>query len=261
VNRLTRGIDGTETFDVVGERRRRSDLVLVIHRLNGESIDVPMTCGLDTTEELSIYGAGGALQRFAQDSWLHYRPKETTVTPPRLLFIAKPPPEVLDAMQATVMERGLDARLGREMFSAKNWHQSLSDRNFDASERSRQQMLRAGARVRAHVCTLALNRIRGQGSDISTHWAYHARGKPANFTALVDAVRAALREEGVGSENGHTPHVTISYEAPDQLKTIHITPIPWTINEILLVKGGGNPYRYHELGRWPLLPDRQASLF
>lgn len=231
VNRLTRGIDGTETFDVIGERRPRSDL------------------------------AGGALQRFAPDSWLHYRPKETTVTPPRLLFIAKPPPEVLDAMQATLMERGLDARLGREMFSAKNWHQSLSDRNFDASERSRQRMLRAGARVRAHVCTLTLNRIRGQGRDISTHWAYHARGEPANFTALVDAVRAALREEGVGSESGHTPHVTISYEAPDQLKTIHITPIPWTIDEILLVKGGGNPYRYHELGRWPLLPDRQASLF
>ena len=182
------------------------------------------------------------------------------MTPPRLLFIAKPPPEVLGAMQATVTERGLDVRLGREMCSAKNWHQSLSDRNFDASERSRQRMLRAGERVCAHVCTLTLNRIRGQGSDIPTHWAYHSRGTPADFTALVAAVRAALREEGLCSESGHTPHVTISYGAPDQLKTIHIAPIPWTIDEILLVKGGGNPYRYHELGRWALLPARQASL-
>ncbi|MCL9845852.1 Fe/S-dependent 2-methylisocitrate dehydratase AcnD [Ralstonia solanacearum] len=65
--RITLGIDGTETFDVVGARTPRADLTLVIHRRNGERVDVPVTCRLDTAEEVSIYEAGGVLQRFAQD--------------------------------------------------------------------------------------------------------------------------------------------------------------------------------------------------
>ncbi|WP_233806390.1 Fe/S-dependent 2-methylisocitrate dehydratase AcnD [Paraburkholderia sp. HP33-1] len=67
VNRLTLGIDGTETFDVIGGRKPRADLTLVIHRRNGERVEVPVTCRLDTAEEVSIYEAGGVLQRFAQD--------------------------------------------------------------------------------------------------------------------------------------------------------------------------------------------------
>ena len=67
VNRLTLGIDGTETFDVIGERTPRADLTLVIHRKNGERVEVPVTCRLDTAEEVAIYEAGGVLQRFAQD--------------------------------------------------------------------------------------------------------------------------------------------------------------------------------------------------
>ena len=67
VNRLTLSIDGTELFDVVGERSPRADLTLVIHRKNGERVEVPVTLRLDTAEEVSIYEAGGVLQRFAQD--------------------------------------------------------------------------------------------------------------------------------------------------------------------------------------------------
>ena len=67
VNRKTLAIDGTETFDVTGERKPRADLVLVIHRSNGERVEVPVTCRLDTAEEVSIYDAGGVLQRFAKD--------------------------------------------------------------------------------------------------------------------------------------------------------------------------------------------------
>ncbi|RMR58507.1 Aconitate hydratase [Pseudomonas syringae pv. actinidiae] len=66
-NRLTLGIDGSETFDVIGQRTPRATLTLVIQRRNGERVDVPVTCRLDTAEELSIYEAGGVLQRFAQD--------------------------------------------------------------------------------------------------------------------------------------------------------------------------------------------------
>ncbi|WP_065259745.1 Fe/S-dependent 2-methylisocitrate dehydratase AcnD [Pseudomonas bananamidigenes] len=66
-NRKTLGIDGSETYDVIGERTPRADLTLVIHRKNGERVEVPVTCRLDTAEEVSIYEAGGVLQRFAQD--------------------------------------------------------------------------------------------------------------------------------------------------------------------------------------------------
>ena len=67
VTRLTLGIDGTETFDVTGARLPRAELTLVIHRRDGSQLMVPVTCRLDTAEEVSIYEAGGVLQRFAQD--------------------------------------------------------------------------------------------------------------------------------------------------------------------------------------------------
>ncbi|KRG42506.1 Fe/S-dependent 2-methylisocitrate dehydratase AcnD [Stenotrophomonas pictorum JCM 9942] len=66
-NRNTLGIDGTETYDVIGLRTPRTDLTLVITRRNGEVLKVPMTCRLDSDEEVAIYEAGGVLQRFAQD--------------------------------------------------------------------------------------------------------------------------------------------------------------------------------------------------
>ena len=67
VNRKTLAIDGTEMFDVIGARKPRADLTLVINRRNGERVEVPVTCRLDTAEEVSIYEAGGVLQRFAKD--------------------------------------------------------------------------------------------------------------------------------------------------------------------------------------------------
>lgn len=66
-DRKTLKIDGTETFDVIGERTPRATLTLVIRRRNGENVEVPVTCRLDTAEEVSIYEAGGVLQRFAKD--------------------------------------------------------------------------------------------------------------------------------------------------------------------------------------------------
>ena len=67
VNRKTLALDGTETYDVIGTRKPRTDLTLIIHRLSGERVEVPVTCRLDSDEEVSIYEAGGVLQRFAQD--------------------------------------------------------------------------------------------------------------------------------------------------------------------------------------------------
>ncbi|MDH1576083.1 Fe/S-dependent 2-methylisocitrate dehydratase AcnD [Pseudomonas sp. GD03746] len=66
-DRKTLGLDGSETYDVAGERKPRATLTLVVTRRNGERVEVPVTCRLDTAEEVSIYEAGGVLQRFAQD--------------------------------------------------------------------------------------------------------------------------------------------------------------------------------------------------
>ncbi|MDO6578849.1 Fe/S-dependent 2-methylisocitrate dehydratase AcnD [Alteromonas stellipolaris] len=65
--RKTLELDGTETYDVKGEPAPGATLTLVVNRTNGETLDVPVTCRLDTAEEVSIYSAGGVLQRFAKD--------------------------------------------------------------------------------------------------------------------------------------------------------------------------------------------------
>ncbi|ENJ1724237.1 TPA: Fe/S-dependent 2-methylisocitrate dehydratase AcnD [Vibrio parahaemolyticus] len=67
VNRNTLELDGTELYDVAGEIKPGADLALVITRSNGEKVDVPVTCRLDTADEVHVYNAGGVLQRFAQD--------------------------------------------------------------------------------------------------------------------------------------------------------------------------------------------------
>ncbi|OLQ72758.1 Fe/S-dependent 2-methylisocitrate dehydratase AcnD [Photobacterium proteolyticum] len=67
VNRNTLKLDGTELYDVVGVIQPGADLALVITRANGEKVDVPVTCRLDTADEVAVYEAGGVLQRFAQD--------------------------------------------------------------------------------------------------------------------------------------------------------------------------------------------------
>jgi len=65
--RKTLELDGTETYDVVGDKAPGSELTLRIHRRDGAVDEVPVGCRLDTLEELSVYEAGGVLQRFAQD--------------------------------------------------------------------------------------------------------------------------------------------------------------------------------------------------
>jgi aconitate hydratase len=70
VNRKTLKLDGTELYSVIGNIAPRSTLTLVIERATAdgkeEIVEVPVTCRLDT-EEVSVYEAGGVLQRFAQD--------------------------------------------------------------------------------------------------------------------------------------------------------------------------------------------------
>nr|WP_167363153.1 Fe/S-dependent 2-methylisocitrate dehydratase AcnD [Pseudomonas straminea] len=65
--RLTLGLDGTERYDIEGDIAPRCELTLVIHRRDGEVVWVPVTCRLDTAADVSVYKAGGVLQRFAKD--------------------------------------------------------------------------------------------------------------------------------------------------------------------------------------------------
>jgi 2-methylcitrate dehydratase (2-methyl-trans-aconitate forming) len=66
-DRHTYAIDGSEVFDVEGEPKPGVTLTVVVTRTSGEQLRIPVTCRIDTAEELSIYLAGGVLQRFAQD--------------------------------------------------------------------------------------------------------------------------------------------------------------------------------------------------
>ena len=70
-DRKTLKLDGTELYSVIGNIAPRSDLTLVIERSTDDGkeqiIKVLVTCRLDTEEEVSVYEAGGVLQRFAQD--------------------------------------------------------------------------------------------------------------------------------------------------------------------------------------------------
>ena len=65
--RKTLELDGTETYDVKGEIAPGATLTLAINRRNGETVELPVLCRLDSNDEVSVYEAGGVLQRFAQD--------------------------------------------------------------------------------------------------------------------------------------------------------------------------------------------------
>lgn len=65
--RKTYAIDGTETFDVEGDISAGAPMTVTMTRKNGDNIEIPVKCRLDTAAEVHVYDAGGVLQRFAQD--------------------------------------------------------------------------------------------------------------------------------------------------------------------------------------------------
>lgn len=65
VSAHTLGLDGTETFDLVGIEagiQPRMDVTLVIRKLTGETISVPVTLRIDTPIEVDYYLHGGILK-------------------------------------------------------------------------------------------------------------------------------------------------------------------------------------------------------
>ncbi len=66
-NRKTFNIEGTEIFEIIGTISPSSELVVKMTRRDGEIVEIPVICRLDTSAEVEIYNAGGILQKFAQD--------------------------------------------------------------------------------------------------------------------------------------------------------------------------------------------------
>ena len=65
--RNTYNIDGTETYDVEGTTAPGGAMTVIMTRNNGEVIEIPVKCRLDTAEEVTVYDGGGVLQKFATD--------------------------------------------------------------------------------------------------------------------------------------------------------------------------------------------------
>ena len=65
VTRKTLGLDGTETYDIVGLENGitpRMTLTLRIHRKDGKTDETPVLCRIDTVDEVDYYLSGGILQ-------------------------------------------------------------------------------------------------------------------------------------------------------------------------------------------------------
>jgi 2'-5' RNA ligase len=177
---------------------------------------------------------------------------------PRLLFVAMPPPDVVAVILEVLRKHGLDHLLGPALFAPSNWHQSLSGRIFNPSRTDIALLRGVGDRVSAHACTLQYNRIDGKANNEgSIHVTLHARGVPKAFTAILQALKLPLMDQGYGYlASNNSPHGTLSYRAPSLIDKIDIAPaIDWTIDHLLLVLGGGDPYRYEVIDRWALLPE------
>jgi len=69
--RHTYDIDGSETYDVEGTPQPGGEMIVIMTRQKGENageqVTITCKCRLDTAEEVSVYNAGGVLQKFAND--------------------------------------------------------------------------------------------------------------------------------------------------------------------------------------------------
>lgn len=185
---------------------------------------------------------------------------------PRLLFILRLAPSATAALDDIIGSAGIKAVLGRELFPAVLWHQSVSDRYADKPE-VRERLLAAGATVQVPGFTIELDQLRAYGNDKGSYNVEaRQRGGCPDLARLVGAINVAVAEHGLPQGGGHSPHVTLSYSfrgKPPKPRTM--PAVEWTVDAFELVVGGGKPYGYTTLGRWTLGPPAasasQASLF
>lgn len=170
---------------------------------------------------------------------------------PRLLFIAMPDAATLQALQRSFESTGLSRLLGRDLFEPPCWHQSLSDRYNDTAENLR-LLSEAGSAVAAAPFVLGFNRFQCSGTLPKCHWSLKPSKTPDGFKALLGSIKSALAARRIDDDTGHTAHITVSYAAGLGPDNRHIPLVLWTVDEFMLVRGGGEPYRYEVLRRWKL---------
>ena len=184
----------------------------------------------------------------------------------RLLFLARLRARCTDTISAQLEAHGVLDVLGAEVFPFDLLHQSFSDRYRDTPE-IRRRLLLAGARVQAQAFTLAPDRLQCEANGRgSANIDVRVRGGSGKVDALVDAINAAIAEEGLPMGGRHSAHVTVSYGFHGEMpRSRKIPEIDVVIDAFELVLGGGKPYRYTTLGRWELGPEPprrvQPSLF
>ena len=174
-----------------------------------------------------------------------------------------PEADVREPLLERLYARGLQKQLGQNLFPPDLWHQSLSGRFFSDSPAAIKRLLAVGDQSSAPPFNLTLDRIAG-GEGPPFHWAFRAARRPLQLSRLIESIRKALLAQGGHDDAQPSAHITISYRAPGPLPPTPIPAVHWTVWEFLLVRGGGTPYRYEVLGRWPLRPDAvspQRSLF
>jgi aconitate hydratase len=74
--RLRLGLDGTETFDLIGLEdgvKPQKELTLVIHRASGKTEEVPVILRIDTPIEIDYYQHGGILPYVLAIAGRHHR--------------------------------------------------------------------------------------------------------------------------------------------------------------------------------------------
>jgi 2'-5' RNA ligase len=169
--------------------------------------------------------------------------------------MARVPGPLGDALLGVLRDAGLDALLGGALYPPRNWHQTLSDLQ---PPDARAALRRACAELVAEGAELRLGLLESAGPEPGRiHWRFvPADGKSDGLSRLLAALRARLRAEGLAAQNGHRPHVTISYGARQGIAPLNFPPQPWQIDTIELVEaaGRGKDYRYDTVDAWPLRP-------
>lgn len=182
------------------------------------------------------------------------------VRPLFLSFKLLPPAEVLSEFRCRLETLRCDVSQ-RHMFDWRRWHQSVSSR-FEEYPGLLERMLRAGDRIDVPVFTLVFDRLSGRAAgEEGIHWWFGIRGQSRPFNALVKDAWTRLKQEGVRDPSGHRAHVTVSYQAPNALRTQGMAPVAWPIRDVLLIRSGGDLRAYEEVARWPLRPDPQLALW
>jgi len=180
---------------------------------------------------------------------------QTMASESRLLFMILPPAEIREALSTAFERTGLMSELGDALFAPTNWHQSVSDRYADIAA-NRERLRDAGAAVRAAPFLMSFERLgsRGKTAGVDLHWEFQSRRKKVDgLIQLIDTLNARLADQQMDAGGGHTPHITVSYRAPRVLETTELgTPVLWRVEDFVLARGGGFPYRYEVLDRWPL---------